>query len=63
MRRNLSLHGERCRQKWIRCRSFGIRSDRTMKRYPRRAMVSMNRGLSAESPSASRSLFIAVPRL
>jgi len=32
-------------------------------RYPRRASVSMNRGFSAESPSASLNLLIAVPRL
>src|SRR5207253_649042 len=32
-------------------------------RYPRRGSVSMNRGLSAESPRASRSLLIAVFRL
>src|SRR5437016_4909421 len=34
-----------------------------MKRYPRRGRVSMYRGLSAESPSASRILPIAVARL
>jgi len=34
-----------------------------MNRYPRRGIVSINRGLSAESPSASRSLMIAVFRL
>jgi len=32
------------------------------KRYPRRASVSTNRGLSAESPNASRILLIAVSR-
>jgi len=34
-----------------------------MKRYPRRARVSMNTGASADSPSASRSLLIAAFRL
>src|SRR5690349_1077873 len=34
-----------------------------MNRYPRRGNVSIKRGLSAESPSASRSLLIAVFRL
>src|SRR5258707_6510093 len=33
-----------------------------MKRYPRRASVSMNTGTSADSPSASRNLLIAVFR-
>ena|SRR6516162_959002 len=36
---------------------------RPLKRYPRRANVSMNIGLSADSPSASRSLLIAAFRL
>jgi len=35
----------------------------TRKRYPRRGSVSTKRGLSAESPRASRSLLIAVFRL
>src|SRR5262249_23135813 len=34
-----------------------------IKRYPRRESVSTKTGLSAESPSASRSLLIAVFRL
>src|SRR5579872_6839543 len=33
-----------------------------MKRYPRLESVSMYRGLSGESPNASRTLFTAVPK-
>src|SRR3984893_9234610 len=34
-----------------------------MKRYPRRASVSMNTGVSADSPSASRNLLMAAFKL
>ena len=34
-----------------------------MKRYPRRASVSMKMGVSADSPSASRNLLMAAFRL
>ena len=44
---------------------FGVRLPSTgaMKRYPRRASVSMKMGVSADSPSASRNLLMAAFRL